>query len=162
MYGCSLQQGGGTMITILRPDQSPHEQPKGERDFSGGFEQARLWLSLFPRALVVFSQQVGRIEFQDFCNLLDRFQARVIAAALKSADIGPIEACRMRKSLLRKLFHFPSRAKIACKTLLNVHRTYNSQLQRILHGVYSSSLVSAAKKRRVSPISRATAEDAGA
>lgn len=87
---------------------------------------------------LLFAQQISRIDLQHLGDLLDSFQARIVTAALERTDIGSIKVSLIGKSLLRQLRRFSCGSKIPCKTLPYVHRTYNSQLQSILHGVYST------------------------
>lgn len=111
-----------------------------------GSERGRNWRrrSCVSDGRFISAEQVSRIHLQNPRNLLDSFQARIVPAALKRADIGSIKARLIGKSLLRQLCRFSCGSKIPCKTLPYVHWTHNSRLRRILHGVYSSLSLNAA------------------
>lgn len=120
----------------------------------GGVKQlgqaSRGW-SLALRCFIL-AQQLGGIKLQHPSYLLNRLQARIVAAALERADIGPVKAGVIGKTLLREPLRFSSRPKVPSKKLAYVHETYNSQLQSILHGVYSSSFLTPASQRQISSI----------
>lgn len=127
---------------MIRVDRECCSQPCfeplcDEVGYNGGFEHVRRRPSFLPRILAVFAQQVGGVELQDLRDFVDRLEARKIAAALESADVGPVKARLIGESLLGKRFRFPGRTKIACKTLSYVHRTHNSRLLRVYSTEYT-------------------------
>lgn len=129
-------------MTMTREHTSEGVNP--QHDCPGALDVVRRRWSLAVLSCFVHPQQFSWINLQHPGDLFNRLQARIVAGSLKRADIGPIKACLVGKILLREPFCYSGRTKIPGEKLAYVHGTYNSRLQSILHGVYSSLFASAA------------------
>ncbi|OBQ92523.1 hypothetical protein A9K66_10770 [Mesorhizobium sp. AA23] len=87
------------------------------------FDASPQLLLLAVGGISLFAKQFGWVYLQNLRDLLDRLQARIVAAPFERADVGPIEVCPMGKSFLRQLFCIPGCTKILSKKLPYVHRT---------------------------------------
>lgn len=72
-------------------------------------------------AFRILGDQVGWLKTQHCRNLFDGLEAGIVDTSFKRADICPVDACLVRKLLLRQAFRLPGCPKIYCEDLPYVH-----------------------------------------